>query len=366
MIPIFEPYQTGLEKKYILECLKSNWISSQGPFVVKFEKEFAQFHNRKYAVATSSCTTALHLSLMSIGIGKGDEVICPILTFIAPANMIRLTGAKVKFVDIDKQTLTINTKKIEEAITKKTKAIIVVHQFGHAADMEAILKIAKKHKLFIIEDNAEALGGRYKNKILGSFGDIATFSFFSNKFITSGEGGVIITNNKKIYNKALIIRDHGMSKKIKYKFIELGTNYRITNLQAAYLLAQFKNFKKIWKKRSLQMKLYYKKLDNVPNIELRSFSENVTPSHWLLTLRSKKFSRDKIISYMYSKGIECRKMVDPVHIAKHFYNNKLEKKFKSTTNLSRSYFHLPSSTKLKIKEINFICDSLIEYVNKNN
>ena len=198
MIPISEPYLSKKAKKYLNNCFDANWISSQGPYIKKFEKSLAKYHGVKNCILTSSCTTALHLALKSLNIREGDEVICPDLTFIAPANMIILSGAKLKLVDVDPSTLAIDHKQIEKKITKKTKAIIVVHQFGHSADMDPIMKIAKKYKLKVIEDNAESIGGKYKGKKLGTIGDVATLSFYANKIITCGEGGAILTKSKKL------------------------------------------------------------------------------------------------------------------------------------------------------------------------
>ena len=186
MIPISEPYLSKKAKKYLNNCYNTNWISSQGKYITDFEKKLANYHGVKYCVLTSSCTSALHLSLKSINVGVGDEVICPDLTFIAPANMIKLSGARLRLVDIDPLTLTIDVKKIEKEINKKTKAIMVVHQFGHSADMDPIMRLAKKYNLKIIEDNAESIGGKYKGKKLGTIGDVSTLSFYANKIITTG------------------------------------------------------------------------------------------------------------------------------------------------------------------------------------
>ena len=185
MIPIYEPCFNGNEKKYLTDCIDSTWISSQGAYIIKFEKALAEFHDMKHAIVTSNCTTALHLSLKALGIGPGDEVICQDLTFIAPANMVILAGAKLVLVDIHPETLTIDHTLLEERITKKTKAIIVVHQFGHAAHMDEIMSLAEKYGLKIIEDNAESIGARYKGKLLGTFGDVSTYSFFGNNTINS-------------------------------------------------------------------------------------------------------------------------------------------------------------------------------------
>ena len=196
MIPIFVPYLNKKAKKYVSQCIDTNWVSSQGTYIRKFEKALAKYHGVKYCIATSSCTSALHLAIKSLNLGKSDEVICPDLTFIAPANMIVLSEAKLKLVDINPETLAIDHKQIEKKITKKTKAIMVVHQFGHSADMDPIMKIAKKYNLRVIEDNAESIGGKYKGKKLGTIGDVATLSFYANKIITSGEGGALLTNSK--------------------------------------------------------------------------------------------------------------------------------------------------------------------------
>ena len=362
MIPIFDPYLSGNEKKYLKECLKNNWISSQGSYVKKFENKLARYHKSKHAIATSSCTSALHLSLKVLKIGYGDEVICPALTFIAPVNMIILSGAKPILVDIDNETLNIDPNLIEKKITKKTKAILVVHQFGHACDMDKILKISKKYKLKIIEDNAESIGGKYKNKLLGTIGDISTFSFFANKIITTGEGGAILTNNRNIAIKCKELRDHGMDHKRKYYHTRLGYNYRMTNMQAAIGLGQIENLNKILKLRNKQMNYYYKLLENNKNIKLRKFYNWCTPVHWLMTITlNDNYDRDNFIIYMKNKGIDCRQMINPVNQAKHFieyYGNKL---YKKSEIISKKSLHLPSSGNLKIDQINKICKLVNNY-----
>jgi perosamine synthetase len=360
MINVFEPY---LNKKEIVKninyCIKNNWISSQGKFVKEFEKSLANYHSIKYCISTSSCTTALHLAIKSLGLKKGDEIICPSLTFIAPANMIVLSGAKLVLVDIDKDTLTLDPKKIEKKITNKTKAILVVHQFGHAAHMDEIKKISKKFKLKIIEDNAESLGGSYKNKKLGTIGDVTTLSFYANKIITTGEGGAILTNSKKIAEKCEILRDHGMSKKHRYVHLDLGYNYRMTNLQAAVGLSQIKNLNKILNIREKQLNFYEKKLSNNPNYEIRKFAKWTKKINWLITIFLKNSSQRKnLISYLKKKNIEVRPMIFPVNEAKHFKKEFKSLKFPIAKNLSYSGLHLPSSTKLSKRQIEFVVGNL--------
>lgn len=365
-IPIFEPFLTGNEKKYVNRCLDTNWISSQGEYVLKFEEELALYHNMKYCIATSSCTTALHLSLKAYNIGSGDEVICPDLTFIAPANMIVLSSAKLVLVDIDPKTLTIAPDLIEDRITEKTKAIIVIHQFGHSAHMNEILDIAHRHNLIVIEDNAESIGAKYKGKLLGTIGHISTFSFFANKIITSGEGGAILTNDKNIADRCRELRDHGMSLYEKYHHIDLGYNYRMTNLQAAVGLAQLEKLDEILQIRMKQMHLYYNYLKDNHGFHLREFADWTSPVHWLMTITlDKDQNRSDLISYMKNHGIECRTMINPVHCADHFIGKYNKNIFNNSTDISSQSIHLPSSTNLDYCKIEYICNNIINYFYDN-
>ena len=364
-ISIYEPELIGNEKKYLIDCIDTNWISSQGSYINKFENKIAEYHSSKHCIATSNCTTALHLALKSLDIGLGDEVICPNLTFIAPANMILLSGAKLVLVDIDKETLNINPDQIKSKITKKTKAIMVIHQFGHAAPMDEIMDIAKKKNMFIIEDDAESIGGKYKGKLLGTFGDICCFSFFGNKIITSGEGGAIITNNPKIAVKCREMRDHGMDSNKKYYHTVLGYNYRMTNMQAAIGLAQIENIDIILSKRFNQMKTYYNLLENVNEIKLRIFKDWCEPVHWLMTITLiNSFNRDDFIRYMSDNGIECRPMINPVNHAKYLIDKYDDNDFQNSINISKSSVHLPSSSFLSSKEISYISEKTKSFFNE--
>ena len=361
MIPIFEPYFSGNEKEYLLDCIESGWISSQGEYILRFEESLAKYHDSKHCVATSSCTTAIHLALKSLGIEKDDEVICPALTFIAPANMIVLSGAKLVLVDIDPKTLTIDPKQIIKKITNKTKAIIVVHQFGHSAHMDEIMKIADDYDLRIIEDNAESLGGRYKGKLLGTIGDIGAFSFFANKIITTGEGGAIITNDDSIADKARVLRDHGMSKERRYHHLELGYNYRMTNMQAAIGLAQIEKLDEVLSIRKTQMEIYYENLGGIEGIHLREFLDWTSPVHWLMTLsiRNNK-SLEDITRFMKSNGIEIRPMINPVHCAEHFKDDFLADDYPNSNQASKDFIHLPSSTSLSDDNLEKIISAVRE------
>jgi perosamine synthetase len=354
-IPIFEPVFTGNEKKYLTDCIDTSWISSQGSYISKFEKALAEFHGLGHAVVTSNCTTALHLSLKALDIGPGDEVLCPNLTFIAPANMVVLAGAKLVLVDIHPETLTIDPDLLEQNITSNTKAILVVHQFGHAAHMDSIMALSRKHNLKIIEDNAESIGAKYKGKLLGTLGDVSTYSFFGNKIMTTGEGGAVLTDNPDVALKCRELRDHGMNSKKRYEHIHLGFNYRMTNMQAAIGLAQMEKLDEILRLRREQMDAYYAELDGVEGLSLRKFASWCEPVHWMMTLTlDDVYDRDDFLTFMGERGIDCRQMINPVHHAHHFKSQFKEDEFECSSRVSRQSAHLPSGLqvgKSQIREI---------------
>ena len=244
---------------------------------------------------------------------------------------------------------------------------MVVHQFGHAADMGPIMKIARKYNLKVIEDNAESIGGKYRGKKLGTIGDVTTLSFYANKIITTGEGGAILTNSKKIAEKCAILRDHGMSKKQRYLHVDLGYNYRMTNMQAAIGLSQIEIFNKILEKRNFQILKYSEYLSEIEQIKLRSFKKWCSPVHWLTTITLlKKNLRNKLIKFLIKNGVDARPMINPVHKAHHFKKYFNSKEFKNSIEISKNSIHLPSSTLLKEKEIKFICKKIKLFFNIKN
>lgn len=370
MIPIFSPHISNKAKKNVNTALNSNWISSQGKFVLDLESKIKEYHKMKYCLVTSSCTSALHLSLLSLGLKKGDEIICPSLSFIAPANMILLSNFKIVFVDIDINTLNIDINRIENRITKKTKAILFVNQFGHPADIDKLKTLKKKYNLKLIEDNAESLGGKYKNKLNGTHGDISTMSFFANKIVTTGEGGAILTNNLKYYKLCKEMRDHGMSLKKKYFHTRLGFNYRMTNLQAAIGCAQMGKINKIIKKKRLIAKYYKNYLGNNDKINLPKEEDYAKHVYWVyhITLKnSNKNFRNKIMFELSKKGVETRETFIPFDLQKKFIK---EKKFKYKScpvadKVSNQGFYLPSGYKLNKKDIKYISEILIDLLEHN-
>ena len=244
-LPVAEPDLGPLEERYLLDAFQSGWISSIGEYIQRFEEGFAKFCGAGHGIAVSSGTVAIHLALLAAGVGPGDEVIVPTLTFVGTVSPVKYVGATPVFVDSEPEIGTLDPQAVEKAITSRTKAIIVVHLYGHPADMDPILDIARKYELIVIEDAAEAHGAKYKGRPVGSFGNCATFSFYGNKILTTGEGGMIVTNDKDLADRIRFLKDHAMDPNRRYWHPEVGYNYRITNLQAAIGCAQLERFNEL-------------------------------------------------------------------------------------------------------------------------
>lgn len=358
-IPVSEPQFLGNESIYLNDCINSGWISSGGKYVKLFEKKFLNLTKSNYCLSVTSGTTALHLALASLGIKKNDEIIVPNLTFIAPVNAVIYLGGKPVIVDVDKNNLCIDPNKIEKAITNKTKAIMLVYLYGHACDVDKIRAIAKRKKLFLIEDCAEGLGTYYKKKHVGNFGDVSTFSFFGNKTITTGEGGMICFKKKSHYEFAKKLRDHGMSDKRKYWHEHVGFNYRMTNLQAAVGLAQMERINFFINKKRVMAKKYRFYLHKSNYLFFSKNFPNTKSSYWLYYIKLKKnisHLRDKIIHRLLENGIEARNCFYPVNLMppyKKYYSKK--NNISNSLNLSKCIIALPSSVNLVEKEIKNIC-----------
>lgn len=366
MIPIYSPSFNKEEKENLLECIDTGWISSQGNLIEKFECDFASWNKMQYGVTTSSCTSALHLALVALGVGKGDEVICPDLTFIAPANMICLAGALPVLVDVNAVNWGIDPAKLEEKITIKTKAIIVVHAFGHSADMDPILAIAKKYNLYVIEDVAEAPGAMYKNNMVGTMGDVACYSFFANKIMTTGEGGMVLSNSASIDKQLRIYRDHGMSREKRYVHVVVGFNYRMTNMQAAVGVGQLQHLDQVLIKRNNQENIYKKLFADSEKITWRPKEDWCKTVHWMstITLQSEEL-RNPLLEHMQSKEIDCRQMIYPVHMADPYKDNNDTNEFPVSKSISLRSLHLPSSLDLKEDEQIRIADIVRNWIEKN-
>lgn len=349
-IPVAAPLLKGNELKYVTDAIKEGWISSKGQYITRFEEEFAKFCGVKYSCSCNNGTTALHLAVCALGIGLGDEVIVPALTYIATANVVRYVEATPVFVDVDEDTWNINAKKIEEKITSHTKAIMVVHIYGIPSNMEEILALAKKYNLKVIEDCAEAVGAEYKNQKVGSIGDIGCFSFFGNKVITTGEGGMCVTNDLKLHEKMSILKNQGMSPTRRYWHEEIGFNYRMTNLQAAIGLAQLEMIDEFLKKREQDEEEYRKLLENNASVSFSPRPLNAKCIYWMHCLLSEK--RDEIIKLLDENKIETRPFFNVLNSMPPY---KTSEKFPIAEKLSRIGINLPSSVKLSKENIKFIC-----------
>ncbi len=352
------------ELNNVVECVKSGWISSKGNYITQFEQAFADYHGMKYGVSCSSGTTALHLALLALGIKEGDEVIVPTLTFIATANAVRYCGATPVFVDSNEEYWCIDSSKIEKSITQRTKAIIPVHLYGFPADMPIIQNMAKNNGLFVVEDCAEAHGASIDGKKIGTYGNINCFSFYANKIMTSGEGGICLTNDKDTYEYMKCLCNHGMSSK-PYWHSVIGFNYRMTALQAAVGLPQIKRLDKLIEKKSIIASWYAEGLSEL--IEQKVINpqqeQNWAKSVWWMysfyLKDADEKERDKLIEMLSINGIESRPIFYPIHIMPPY--NKGES-LPTAEKIAKSGISLPSYDSLTKDKVEYICKAVKDIV----
>jgi perosamine synthetase len=372
IVPVNEPLLEGNEKKYLLECLKSNYISSSGKYVTKFENKFSKFVNRKYAVTVSNGTAALQIAFEALDVKKGSEVILPTFTIISCIYPIIRCGAIPVLVDVDPHTWNMNVDDVEKKITKKTKVIIAPHIYGLPIDMDPLIKIAKKYKLKIIEDAAEVLGLTYKNRPCGSFGDISTFSFYANKHITTGEGGMIATNDRRLLERCKSLRNLFFNNKRRFLHYELGWNYRLTNLQSAIGLAQLEKINSFIKKKRKIGDYYLKELSILNKflylpLKEKNYAKNIYWIFGIVLKKNIKISVKKIMFLLKKRGIETRNFFWPLHqqpVLKkmgYFKNNK----FKHSEYLAKNGFYLPTGLSLTFNQQKYVIKVLKNILLKN-
>ena len=314
MIPIAKPSLTGLEKRYLNEALASTWISSSGEFLDRFETEFASsVAGTDHALAVTNGTVALHLALAALGVGPGDEVIVPSLTYVATANAVRYLGASPVFADVTSDSWCIDPQAIASLITSRTVGVIAVHLYGHSADMDAINAVARAAGLWVVEDAAEAPFATYKGRPTGGLGDIATFSFYGNKVLTSGEGGAVTTNSADLADRMRLLRGQGMDPKRRYFFPVVGYNFRMTNLSAALLVAQLERSVEILAARHHVYEQYRQALSGVPGLRFQPRKEWAQLSPWLFCVLIDASVRQDLVSSMNADGIETRPFFIPIH-----------------------------------------------------
>jgi len=367
-IPVNVPKIFKEDKININKALKDNWVSSEGPFVKKFEKQFSEFNSRKFGIAVSSGTAALEISLKALNFKKGSEVIIPTFSIISTALCVIKIGLKPVLVDVDLKNWNMIPSQIIEKITKKTKGIIITHIYGFPVDMDEVLKVAKRKNIKIIEDAAEMIGQKYKNKNCGSFGDISTFSFYANKHITTGEGGMILTNDKNIYSQCRSLRNlcFGTGNE-RFNHNSIGWNYRFTNIQAAMGLGQLNNIKWIIKRKKEIGTKYHKLLKNNKKIFIQDlktkYASNIFWVFGIVIKKNLRLSRNLLVKKLNDKGIQTRNFFYPMHKQNVFKKMKIFKNKNTYPNsefLSKNGLYLPSGIGLKNKEIDYICKTLIK------
>ena len=362
-IPVANPCFTGNEKKYVDDCMESGWISSAGKYVELFERGFAEFCGVRHAVACCNGTVALHLALVALGVERDDEVIVPTLTFVATANAVSYCGARPIFVDSETETWNLDPRQIEAKITARTKGIIAVHLYGHPAKMRELKEIAGRHKIFLLEDAAEAHGAMCDGRIVGSLGDAAAFSFYANKIITTGEGGMFVTDDDALAERARLLRGQGMDPNRRYWHPIIGYNYRMMNLPAAIGLAQLEKIDWQIETRQNIARLYRERLRNLDGLTLQTEQSWARHVHWMFNVVLDEEiwqSRDAVMEMLSEKGIETRPVFYPSHSFPPYENSVCGEKFPVAENLSENGISLPTWAGLTDDQINFVCRVLEE------
>jgi perosamine synthetase len=358
IIPVCQPTLEGNERKYVMQCMDTNWISSRGKFVDEFEEGFSHYCGVRFGITTNNGTTALHLALATMGLDDGDEVIIPSFTMISTANAVSYLGAKPIPVDVEPDTWNIDPDKIEAKITDKTRAIIPIHTYGHPADMDRLQSIAEKYGLNIVEDAAEAHGAEYKGQRVGSFGKMASFSFYANKIITTGEGGMIVTDDEELAERIGTLRNYGFTQERHFWHKVMGFSYRMTNLQAAIGLGQFEKIDELVQGRIDNARLYSKLLADLPGITTPHESKDVKAVYWMYgVLVEDEFgiSKDELRQKLADRGIETRSFFIPIHL-QPIYSYLLSDEFPVSEELGRKGFYLPSASNLRPDQIEFIVE----------
>lgn len=360
-IPVAAPLLDGREREYVLECLDSTWISSAGRFIGEFEARFAEFCGVKHAVATNNGTTALHLALVALGVGPGDEVIIPTLTYVATANAVRYCGATPVLADCDPATMNLDPARVAELVTERTRGVIPVHLYGHPADMDPINRLAQQHGLFVLEDAAEAVGATYRGKRTGSLGDCAVFSFFGNKIITTGEGGMVTTNDDALAAKLRLYRGQGMDPERRYWFPVIGYNYRMTNVAAAIGLAQLERIEHHLRRRREVAAAYETRLralgDAVVRPRTEPWAEHVFWMYTVLLGDAPGVARDEVMRRMEEAGVETRPVFHPMHVLPPYRGLAL-RPFPYADLCSARGINLPTHALLTEADIDRVCSAL--------
>ncbi|VVB74522.1 Aspartate aminotransferase [uncultured archaeon] len=357
MIPQIQPWIDEEELAEVVEVMKSTWLTEYKK-TAKFEEMFKELTGAKYAYAFSNGTVTLFTALKVLGIGEGDEVIVPSITFTATINPILLLGAKPVLVDIDKDTFCMNADLIEEKITSKTKAIMPAHLYGQSADMEKIMKIAKKHKLFVIEDAAQAVGVKFNGKHAGTFGEYGSFSFYGNKTVTTGEGGMLVTNDKKLADAAYRFKNHGRLEKGVFVHEQIGMNFSFTEMQAAVGIAQLNKLERIIKRKQEIREIYMRELSGVKGITFPKIHPKCSPVHWFTNIIVK--DAEALSNALKKREIQTRRFFFPIYKQPCYKEMGFKGKFPVADFAYTCGLSLPSSAIIKNEDILTVCSAIKE------
>jgi perosamine synthetase len=360
-IPVAAPALVGREREYVLDCIDSTWISSSGRYIDRFEAAFAEFCGVRHAVSCCNGTVAVHLALLAHGVGPGDEVIVPTLTYVASANPVVYCGGKPVFVDAEPRTWNMDPDRIAEAITARTCGIVVVHLYGHPVDMDPILELAEHHGLWVIEDAAEAHGATYRGRTVGSMGSLATFSFYGNKIITTGEGGMVVCDDDRLAKRVRQLHGQGQDPERRYWFPMVGFNYRMTNIEAAIGLAQLERLDWHLARRREIASWYREELAGEEGIELSPEEPWAQSAFWIMCAvldRDRFGQRDEAMRVLDEAGIETRPFFYPMHTLPMYEQDNESKEFPVADDLASRGLNLPSSATLAREDVARVCAAL--------
>lgn len=367
VIPVAAPVLAGNEKNYVMDCLESGWISSSGKYVERFEAAFADLCQAEHAISCCNGTVALHLALLALGVEPEDEVIIPTLTYVATANAVTYCGAQPVLVDSEPDTWNIDPLLIETKITSRTKGIIVVHLYGHPVDMDPVISIARKYGLFVIEDAAEAHGATYKGSMAGSLADIATFSFYGNKVMTTGEGGMVVTSDGALASRVRLLKGQGMDPKQRYWFPIVGYNYRLTNVAAAIGLGQVEMAEWHLQRRQEVAAWYREELKGISGLTWQLEKEWARHASWMFTVLFEEAlpcSRDDIAAHLQECGIETRPVFYPMHVLPPYQHLGDANDFPIANRISARGMNLPTWAGLTREDIRYVSEILLESLDK--
>jgi len=362
VIPVCEPTLGGNEAEYVLDCIRSNWISSAGKYIPRFEETFAEMCGARHGVACANGTVALHLALATLGIGPGDEVILPTFTMIATINAVTYTGATPVLVDSEPRTWNMDLDQVSARITPHTRAVMPVHTYGHPVDMDPLMELAERHGFTVVEDAAEAHGAEYKGRRAGSLGHAGCFSFYANKIITTGEGGMITTDDADIARLARNLRDHAFSHERHFWHKYIGFNYRMTNMQAAVGLAQTEQMEGFVRARRANAARYTAALKEIPGIVTppeASWAKSVFWMYSILVEDQFGMARDQLRAYLAERGIETRTFFIPMHLQPIYYRAFEGQRYPVAERLCQRGFYLPSASSLTPREIDYITEEML-------